>query len=96
MSTYAQFNEDGNQYQIASNLGWSEFGDWVEELDEEKYAPLVSLFEHGVSQDIPALTTALTDALENEKPGEDVAGTADLLLDALHANQDAEFVLTTG
>jgi len=94
MSIYAQFDENGNQYQISSNLGWSEFGEWVESLTA--MPALKSLYEHGVSEDIPAVTQDLSEAIESESPeNEDVLSTAELFLDALNANQDAELLLTT-
>lgn len=95
MSTYAQFNGDGSQIQFASNLGWSEFGDWCDSLDAEKYPRLVQLWEHAESNDIQGLITDLETAMEEENPSEAVYGSAELLLDGLQANKEAEFVLIT-
>lgn len=95
MSTYAQFDDNGDQRQIASNLGWSEFGDWCDGLDHEKYPALVQLWEHGQSNTIPALSKELETAMEKEDPSEDVNGSAKLLLDALNANQGAASVYVT-
>lgn len=95
MSTYAQFDADGDQRQIASNLGWSEFGDWCEGLNHEQYPRLVQLWEHGQSNDIPGVATDLEKALEAHSPSGDVRGSVDLLLDALNANKDAYTVYIT-
>jgi len=97
MSLYIQFDEDGNQYQVASNLGWSEFGDWVDGLDAEKYPQLVQLWEHGVSEDVPAITAEITTALADDDPDDpNIKDVAESVLHALNANPTAETVLTTG
>lgn len=95
MSTYAQFDSDGDQRQIASNLGWSEFGDWCEGLDHKEFPLIVQLWEHGQSNDVDGVTKELHKAIEGEKPSEDVKGSAELLLDALNANQGASAVYIT-
>lgn len=95
MSRYAQFDEDGNQYQISSNLGWTEFGNWVETLDAETYLNLAELWESGTTQAIPEITEQLEHALEESPPSKNVSGTAELLLTALHQNQDAGVLLST-
>lgn len=95
MSRYAQFDEDGNQYQIASNLGWSQFGDWVDTLDAEKYPALVQLWEHGNTGDLEALRSQLDSALIDSPPHQDVIDSAELLLAALNKNTEAEVLLVT-
>lgn len=95
MSTYAQFDRDGDQRQIASNLGWSEFGDWCEELDHEEYPHIVQLWEHGQSNDVKLVAKELHTAIEKEQMSEDVKGSVELLLDALNANSVASFVFIT-
>lgn len=95
MSRYAQFDEDGNQYQIASNLGWSQFGDWVDTLDASRYPALVQLWEHGNTGDLEALRNQLDAALSESPPRQDVIDSAELLLTALHQNTGAEVLLVT-
>lgn len=96
MSLYIQFDEDGNQYQVASNLGWSDFGQWVDELDASTYPELVQLWEHGVSEDIQTCAKNLEEALSDDSPDDpNVKDVAESLLHALHANMDASAVLTT-
>lgn len=95
MSTYAQFDEDGEQYQIASNTGWSEFGDWCESLDVEQFPNIVQLFEHGATEDLPALAEEMPKALEANPPDDKTAGVADNLLQALRANEGAGVILIT-
>mgnify|MGYP003648726163 FL=1 len=95
MSRYAQFDEDGNQYQIASNLGWSEFGTWVESLDAKKYPALIELWNAGSTEDIVGLTNQLESALQDSAPSANVESSADLLLSGLQENQDSGIVLVT-
>lgn len=95
MSIYAQFDEDGNQYQFASNTGWSQFGDWIESLDAAKYPALSALWEYGSTQDIQCATSQLDAALRENPPNKNVESSADLLLAGLHQNQDAHTLLIT-
>jgi hypothetical protein len=41
MSIYVEFGDDEPE-QIASNKGWSEFGDWVESLNVKKYPQITN------------------------------------------------------
>ena len=95
MSRYAQFDEDGNQYQFASNLGFSEFGDWIETLDEKDFPALYELWETGSTQDIKGATSQLEKALKENSPSENVEASAELLLTGLHSNQDSNTLLIT-
>lgn len=95
MSRYAQFDEDGNQYQFASNLGWSEFGKWIETLDKETYPQLFELWENGSTQHLKEAAEQIEHALEEYPPDANVADSAELLLHALHANDLAGVVLVT-
>ena len=97
MSRYAQFDEDGNQYQVASNRGWSEFGDWVETLSKKTYPQLHELWNDGSSQLFEEVIKQLGDALENHPPSKNVAGSTKLLLNALRKNKKkAHTLLITG
>ncbi len=95
MSRYAQFDEDGNQYQFASNQGWSEFGDWIESLDEDTYPQLHELWDNGTTQAIAETIEQLEHALEENPPSDNVAASADLLLTALHSNTNSNTLLIT-
>jgi len=95
MSRYAQFDEDGNQYQFASNKGWSEFGDWIESLDAATYPQIRELWDNGSTQAIPETIEQFEHALEENPPSENVAASAELLLTALHSNTNAGTLLVT-
>ncbi len=95
MSIYAQFDEDGSQEQIASNRGWSEFGDWVETLNATDFPGLAALWEHGFASDVPALTSEVAKAVKSAPPSKDVKTIAKFLLSALRENSGAGCVLIT-
>lgn len=89
MSIYAQFDEDDEAEEIATNRGWSGFCDWACALDAEKYAVLIQLCKEGLSNDIPTLIGELKDALKKPSPDEDVAAIGSELLESLLANKTA-------
>ena len=92
MSIYASFDNE-NQEQVASNTGWSQFGNWVETLDANLFDQLIVLWEHGWSQEVPTLATELAFALHSVPPQEaTISATGQLLLAALKHNQEAEAV----
>jgi hypothetical protein len=94
MSIYTQFDEDGPCLQCASNVGWSEFGDWVETL--KAYSRLAALFDTGACEDIPGLRAELETALKKDKPeSPDVESVLQQLLHNIDAAGDAEIVLMT-
>jgi len=95
MSIYAQFDEDGSQEQIASNLGWSEFGAWVETLNATEFSALFALWEHGYAGDVRALTSEVAKAVKSSPPSKDVKTIAKFLLSALRENAEAGCVLIT-
>ena len=95
MSIYAQFDEDGSQEQIASNRGWSEFGDWVETLNANDFPTLAALWEHGATSDIRGLTSEVAKAVKSAPPSKDVKTIAKFLLSALRGNAKAGCVLVT-
>ena len=80
MSIYAQ--TDNGQTQIASNKGWSQFGDWAETLDAKTNGAVVSLWEHGVTEDVKSLSAGLQAARTATKPIADVEGIIEGILAA--------------
>lgn len=94
MSRYAEF-QNAEQYQVASNLGWTEFGNWVESLPAESVPELRRLWETGSSEEIPELTRQLEGAIRSNEPKADVWSTCRVLLEALRANQTAGGVTIT-
>jgi outer membrane murein-binding lipoprotein Lpp len=81
MSIYLS-DGDEKQEQVASNLGWSQFGDWVETLDVKQHPAIVSLWEHGITEDVKSLTAQLEAAKQETSPSADVAGIIDGILSA--------------
>jgi hypothetical protein len=77
---------------LATNLGWHEFGNWALELPDgpTAYRSLVVLVEHGYVLDIPALVAALKAALADHPPPASVRGVARAILKLAHANAHIE------
>ncbi len=94
MSLYMQFDEAGPCLQVASNSGWSEFGDWVETLSG--YTRLAALWSDGSCEDIAGLRDELEHVLENQPPPDkDVHSVVDGLIHAIDAGGKADIVLIT-
>ena len=94
MAIYAQFDKDGPCLQLASNTGWSEFGDWVETLED---CPRISeLWESGSCEDIPGLRDETEETLKSSPPeNKDVESVADGLIHSIDAAGQAEILLIT-
>jgi hypothetical protein len=93
MSIYANF-ENGTQQQLASNTGWSQFGEWVDARDAQHSIQLVQLWEHGISEELPALQSQLQDAIKRApSDNEDVMSVADGLLDFVKARGRADVLI---
>lgn len=90
MSIYAQAEE--NQSQIASNSGWSEFGNWTDGLDVNRYGAIVALWEHGIWEDLATLNKQLRMAQQSEPPSEDVQKIIDEIIEFIEGE---EFILIT-
>ncbi len=95
MSTYAQFDAAGNQFQIASTTGWGNFGRWVDTLGANDYPLLSALIEDGECQDLPGLTLEIEVALENGAPSPDDEDIGQSLFSALLQSKAAEILLIT-
>src|SRR6185437_2743751 len=79
--------------QVASNLGWSEFSEWVGTLDREEYPTLHHLVAFGFANDAGDLLDEIDEAVEASPPSEDVADIAEELADFLEGKDDAEIVV---
>lgn len=94
MSIYAQFDEDGPCLQLASNVGWSEFGDWVETI--KGYSIITDLFNNGNTENIKGLRDELEDVLEKNPPeSKDVLSVADGIIHSIDSAGDAEIMMIT-
>jgi hypothetical protein len=93
MSIYAQFDEDGDQVQIASNTGWSKFGNWAESLEN---CPLIlHLWEKGNCIDLSGLAGELPIAMKQKPPSRGVTESIKALLKSLRRNSKAAILLIT-
>jgi hypothetical protein len=94
MAVYAQFDKDGACIQIASNVGWSEFGDWCETLTG--FQRLRKLFDEGNTEDIEGVRAELEELLEKQPPpNPDVESVAHQIIHAIDAAGPAEILLVT-
>jgi hypothetical protein len=92
MAIYAQFDKDGPCIQLASNVGWSEFGDWVEHLDGA--TRISKLWSEGNQEDIAGLRDELEEILEKSPPeNADVLSVADGIIHAIDAGGAAEILI---
>jgi hypothetical protein len=91
VSIYASFDEHGGE-QIASNQGWSDFGNWVETLDANEFDQLIVLWEHGWTPEVETLAKELGEALQKYPPDEKITATGQALLSALQGSTNAEAV----
>lgn len=87
MSVYASL-DGGEPTQVASNLGWSEFCDWVDGLDVDGADAVVHLREYAWSDDLAAMYSQLTDSLKADKPDADVESVATTILDMIDDTAD--------
>lgn len=80
MSIYLT-NDGGDPEFLASNLGWSEFGEWTDKLDHHKYGEVVTLWEHGWSQEVADLMKELKAASTKEKTDADTLAVVTSLIE---------------
>lgn len=95
MSQYVSTEEE-ELVQVASNLGWSEFCEWVDGTEVDDYPGLHHLRKFGYDNDPDELLADLEHAIEQADPPGDVESVAYGLVDFLHEHQDAEIILVGG
>ena len=94
MSYYAELdNAKKTGGDVATNSGWSQFREWVEDLDIE-CVQLQHLAEHGWSQNLKQLESDIRGALD-ESPDSANADIAEGLLAILDGKADAEVLVVT-
>ncbi len=83
--------------QIASNTGWFNASDWMEDLGDE-YPEIAHLVEHGWNEPASDVADELEDALANDPPDDDdVAKTVQGLIEfARSGEHDATLVISNG
>lgn len=94
MSQYISTEREELQ-QVASNLGWSEFCEWVDTLDLEDYPALHHLRQHGFDNDPDELLGDVEDAIAEGSPSDDIRSVAQGIADFLHEHQDAGIILVS-
>jgi hypothetical protein len=83
--------------QLASNQGYYDLCDWIEELDEDDYPLLAELAAEGINSPAGAIADELRSALEDDPPDDTVESTARLLLRHLtKGDPDAVVIFSNG
>ena len=95
MSIYAQMDQDGNQYPLASNNAWNEFLHWVESLDAKAYPGLAELCEKGAFENFTILSRDLNVALRTGDAGPEEHEIGQRLEAAMLQNPKANVLLIT-
>ena len=94
MGLYLNTDTD-EQIPLASNAGWSQFGAWVDGLDDS-FTELSHLWEYGWSEPVADLREQLLSAIHSTPPNDaDTAHTAKQLLESLSRLQDEGAVVVT-
>jgi hypothetical protein len=89
-------NKTDGQFPLASNRGWSEFGDWAETLDWKTYPTLANLWYYGWVPVAP-LREHLTAVLRDSPPSEkSVRATARNLLRLVRGLRGSAVAVTNG
>jgi hypothetical protein len=91
MNVYIAVDESAPSH-LASNSGWGEFAEWVDELDAPK---LKALIDNGFTEDIDDVNAELTAALKEHEPNEDVESTAAELLEWLTVAKKSGILMIT-
>ena len=92
MSQYVT-DENHQGVQVASNLGWSNFCDWVDSTDMEDYPWLHHLAQFGFANEATDLADEIEEAAEENPPDEDTEDVAAGLVEFCRSVPDAEIIL---
>ncbi len=92
MSEYVSTTEQ-EMVQVATTTGWSDFCDWIDELDVDESPWLHHLVTFGFANDAEMLFDEIETAIRNSKPSVDVKDVAAGFLEFLGEHQDAEIVI---
>ena len=96
MGLYLQI-DDGEPAMLASNRGWSDFGNWAETLDAETFYPVAHLWEHGYFEGLDILEVSLRAAIETIPPTDVPLRTTvtDLIETLTYRRKDARLAMVT-
>ena len=95
MSIYAHFDEFGPDLQIATNLGWTHFGNWADSIKSPKFPIIRKLWIDGECLDLPGLRKELEKALTQNVVAENCDQIADGIIHSIDAAGKADFLLVT-
>jgi len=94
MSQYLSTTER-EMVQIASNMGWSEFCDWVDTTEIDDYPWMHNLVLHGFANDAESLADEIETAIEDASPSKDVASVAEGIVEFARGHEDAEIIIVS-
>lgn len=94
MSIYATIGDNAPAF-FSSLQGWKEVTAWAEKLDEVQFEEFVHLTEHGFTNDVIAMATQLTAAMQATPPSAEVSATLSELLE-LVAGESGELIVNSG
>ena len=95
MSLYLRTSE-GEEFELATNAGWSLVGEWIDTLDLTAAPDLVQLWEHGWGEPAAAIGEQLEQALVASPPTDSQAAkTASELLETLKGLAPNEAIVVT-
>jgi hypothetical protein len=89
-------NEHGDQAQVATNMGWSNFCDWAATLDTSQYTEIKHLAQHGWERDLHDLADELEEALQTHPPPESVTHTVQAIIDFIHKHDSEVAMISNG
>jgi hypothetical protein len=95
MSIYASFDEKGATTQIATNLGWTQFGNWADSLKETEFPLVRKMWLDAECLDLPGLRKELDQALKKGVVDADAVDVAHAIIYAIDAAGKADFLLVT-
>jgi hypothetical protein len=88
--------DGGEPTDLASNLGWGDFGRWVDQLNPEIFPQLSHLRVYGWCQNLPKLAKELEEGLGLRSASGDVASTGKALLEVLTGTKAEVLTITDG
>jgi len=92
MSQYLS-TESGAQAQIATNVGWSDFAEWVDTIPLDDYPSLHHLAQFGFDNDPDDVATECEGAIKKHPPDRDVKSVAANVITFARANKAADILI---
>ena len=95
MRYYLQI-DDAEPTQIASNKGYDDLCRWADTLPVDRFGEVVTLTEHGLSQDVARLRQQLAQAAQAQPPAASVLSTVRGLVGLLEGVRATVVTVTDG